>query len=87
MRKTYGLSQELSCPFCGGQATGKNAEGLPACRHHTKESLALKCLCKEWLDVKESKHGPFFLCMNCGPISYAKGLEINNLPLPRVDEV
>lgn len=81
MRKVYGQSQELQCPFCGSRATAKNEQGLPVCHRHTKNEVNLKCVCGEYLDVKESKYGPFFTCMNCGAVSYKKGLEINDLPM------
>lgn len=85
--KTYGKSREASCTFCGSCATTKNAQGLPVCRHHTKDEINLKCACGDYLDVKESKYGTFFLCFRCGPISWSKGLELNNLPLRSIDDV
>lgn len=87
MRKVYGQSQELQCPFCGGRATAKNGQGLPVCHRHTKDEINLRCVCGEWLDVRESKYGTFFTCMHCGPVSYRKGLEANDLPLKSVDEL
>lgn len=76
-RKTYGESGNQSCIFCGGQATVKNGRGLPVCRHHVRDERDLKCACGGWLDVKDSKYGTFFLCIHCGPVSYKKGLEMN----------
>lgn len=86
-RRVYGQSQKLICPFCGNLATAKNEQGLPVCRHHAKNELNLKCVCGDWLDVREGKYGTFFLCINCGPVSYSKGLESNNLPLPRLEDL
>lgn len=86
-RKVYGESGNLVCPFCGQVATTKNEQGLPVCRHHTSDEIDLKCVCGGWLDIKESKYGTFFVCMECGPVSYKRGLEINNLPLPRVEDL
>jgi len=37
----------------------------------------LKCVCGEWLDIKKGKYGPYFHCLNCGNVSFKKGLEIN----------
>lgn len=87
MRKIYGQSQELNCPFCGGRATAKNSQGLPVCHRHTKSELNLKCVCGEWLDVREGKYGTFFTCLRCGPVSYKRGLEVNDLPLKSVEDL
>jgi len=86
-RKVYGESGGQVCPFCGGQTTTKNAQGLPVCRHHVSDEINLKCACGDWLDVKESKYGTFFICFRCGPVSYRKGLEMNNLPLSGIDDL
>lgn len=86
-RKVYGQSQEVNCPFCGGSATSKNEQGLPVCRNHTKAEINLKCVCGEYLDVKESKYGTFFLCMNCGSVSAKKAFEINDLPLRSFEDI
>jgi len=37
----------------------------------------MKCVCGEWLDIKKGKFGPYFSCMNCGNISWRKGIEMN----------
>jgi hypothetical protein len=87
MRKVYGQSQEILCPFCGTQATTKNAQGLPVCHRHTDKEINLKCVCGGWLDVKESKFGTFFLCMDCGPVSYKKCFEINDLPIKSYEDL
>lgn len=87
MRKVYGESQEVVCPFCGGQATAKNAQGIPVCHRHTSNEINLKCACGEWLDVKEGKYGTFFLCLRCGPVSPKKAFEINDLPLKSFEEL
>jgi len=80
-RKVYGQSQELLCPFCGERATVKNEQGLPTCTHHRHKEMNLKCVCGSWLDIKESKYGTFFVCMECGPVSWKKAWEINDLPI------
>jgi len=86
-KKVYGESGRTICPFCGADATTKNPQGLPVCRHHTRDEINLKCACGEWLDIKESKYGTFFLCMRCGPVSYKRGLEMNNLPLGNAEDL
>lgn len=86
-KKVYGQSQQLQCPFCGGQATVKSEQGLPVCHRHTKLEINLKCACGDWLDVKEGKYGTFYLCMKCGPISPKKMFEINDLPLKSYEDV
>lgn len=76
--KRYGQSLVNRCPFCQRQATTENYQGVPTCLEHKKEELLdLKCACGEYLDIKKGKYGAFFLCMNCGPVSFAKGLEMN----------
>ena len=87
MRKVYVQSARIVCPFCGKHATGKNPDGLLVCRHHKNDTIQLQCACGKPLDVRESKYGTYFLCENCGPINYRKGLGINGLPLPSVDEL
>ena len=37
----------------------------------------LKCICGEWLDIKNGKYGPYFFCMQCGNISFSKAIEVN----------
>lgn len=76
--KRYGQSKINRCPFCEKQSTTENIQGIPTCSVHKKEELLdFKCVCGEWLDIKKGKYGAFFLCMNCGPISLSKALEIN----------
>ncbi len=74
----YGQSRVDSCPYCGGQATAENEFGVPTCRHHVKADMpSLKCFCGDWLDVAKGKWGPYFRCMQCGNLSWSKGLEAN----------
>ena len=81
-KKIYGASQKTSCPFCGDTATTTNFQKIPVCLAHKHEELNdLKCACGDWLDIKFGKFGPFFVCMNCGPISFSKGLDLNGYPL------
>ncbi|MBU0472455.1 MAG: hypothetical protein KKF89_03820 [Nanoarchaeota archaeon] len=74
------------CVFCSRQAITKNEQKLPTCNIHKKETLPdMKCVCGEYLMIKESKYGPFFICMNCGPVSIRKALSINPIK-PKVQE-
>lgn len=87
LRKVYGQSKETLCPFCGNHATVKNNQGLPTCTHHVKKEVNLKCSCGGWLDVKESKFGTFFVCGECGPVSWKKAWEINDMPIKSFEEL
>jgi hypothetical protein len=42
----------------------------------------VKCACGSWTELREGKWGPFFLCRSCGPISFAKGLEMFKMMKP-----
>lgn len=76
--KQYGKSQINECPFCGKQVVVKNDQGIPVCKEHKDKKLKnLKCACGEWLDIKQGKWGPYFVCINCGNISFKKGVNIN----------
>ena len=87
-KKVYGQSRANICPFCGDTATTTNDQGVPVCLAHKKEELLdLKCICGEWLDLKQGKYGPFFTCMTCGAVNFQKGLELNGYPLQSVDSL
>lgn len=93
MRKSYGQSKIATCPFCGKNALSKNKEGIPVCIDHKTETLPdLKCICGEYLDLRFSKFGPFFTCMNCGTVSFAKAMDMNppikpkNKVIPKEDK-
>lgn len=77
MRKVYGQSRIERCPFCGAQALSVTKQGVPVCRNHVDRVLELKCVCGEWLELKTSKWGPFFLCVNCGTVTFRKAMEMN----------
>jgi hypothetical protein len=67
-----------TCVFCGQVATKKNSQKFAVCKsHENKEFPDMKCACGGYLDVKESKYGAFFICMDCGPVSVAKAMSIN----------
>ncbi len=73
--KSYGESKIASCPFCARGAYSKNSQGIPVCSDHTSNTIEnVKCACGAWLDLREGKWGPFFLCSNCGPINFTKAL-------------
>ncbi len=79
-RKVYGQSQSNNCMFCGSAATTKNEQKVPVCRAHKDSWLNdFKCICGDYLDIRESKFGIFFTCMNCGSVSLSKALEINQI--------
>lgn len=78
MRKIYGQSQNTTCVFCDKLATKKNKQGFTTCINHVNSIMPdKKCICGEWLDIKESKWGAFYVCSNCGPISLNKANEMN----------
>jgi hypothetical protein len=69
----YGSARTSSCFFCEKPTTTESEEGMPACSDHSKEKLPDKrCACGSSLDIKKSKFGAFFVCMNCGPVSLSK---------------
>ena len=81
-KKVYGNSKQLNCPFCARIATHKSKQGLDVCRLHIKETLEeIKCVCGGWLESKVGKFGPYFNCLNCGNISYSKGMEIKSMTM------
>src|SRR3989344_1739846 len=76
--KVYGQSKTVSCPFCGRTTLMNNDQGVPVCKEHKNELIEdVRCACGEWMDIRKGKWGPFFLCMNCGPVNFRKGLELN----------
>ena len=76
--KVYGQSQNRSCPFCGKSALAMNCQNVPVCSAHKESELVdLKCICGGWLDLLSGKWGPYFHCLNCGNVTFRKGLEIN----------
>ncbi|MCF7866789.1 hypothetical protein K9L67_03550 [Candidatus Woesearchaeota archaeon] len=84
-KKIYGQSKTEECPFCGKIPTTSNEQKIPTCQDHKDVLLEdLKCACNDWLDLKESKYGPFFVCMNCGPVSFKKALDLNGYPLKSI---
>jgi hypothetical protein len=76
--KRYGESRVSACPFCGASAYAKNKQGIPVCADHKNETMQdMKCACGKWLDMREGKFGPFFVCEKCGIVSMQKAREIN----------
>jgi len=78
MRKEYGNYREDDCPFCGKRALTMNQQGVPTCKEHSNRYLEIKCVCGEWLDVRKGKFGAYFQCMNCGNISFKKGMSMGS---------
>lgn len=74
--KRYGQSRKNICPFCGSDAVIDNPQRIPVCLKHKQESLDIKCICGSWLDIRTGKFGPYFNCINCGNISFSKGLSM-----------
>ena len=78
-KKVYGQNRMERCPICGDNALAKNKQGIPVCNDHKGFEIDLKCSCGSWLDPKEGKWGTFFVCINCGAISWQKAMEMNDL--------
>ena len=77
-KKVYGQGQTAQCPFCGDSAYEMNEQNVPVCKAHKQHQMpGLKCVCGGWLDHRKSKYGVFFTCMDCGPVSFKKMLEVN----------
>lgn len=76
--KKYGHYRQENCPFCGKPGVAKSIQGVPVCAAHIKIELKdMKCLCGDYLDLREGKWGPYFNCMNCGNVNFKKALENN----------
>ena len=76
--KRYGEYRREECPFCGKQSITKNPQGVPVCLKHKERLLdGLKCVCGEWLDLRQGKWGPYFFCNKCGNINFKRALELN----------
>jgi hypothetical protein len=79
-RKEYGKSKIEKCPFCNLQSIYTNKQGFAVCKDH-KDSILndMKCVCGDYLDLRKSKYGMFFTCMNCGAMSQTKVFSINEV--------
>ena len=78
--KVYGQSKNSGCIFCGKQSIRMNAQGIPVCVAHKDSVLNdFKCACGCWLDQREGKWGPYWLCQDCGIVSIRKALEFNEI--------
>ena len=78
-KKVYGDYKTEQCPICGDRALAKNKQGIPVCADHKNFDIELQCSCGSWLDPKEGKWGTFFVCINCGAISWQKAMSMNGL--------
>ena len=79
-KKVYGSYQIAKCVFCGKTSTIRNKQGIEVCKEHkNNEFQSIKCSCGSWLDLRAGKFGAYFNCMNCGNISFRKGLEIKEM--------
>lgn len=78
----------VQCIVCGSVAVTKNKQKLDMCQKHKEIELNdLKCACGDYLDAMHGKYGPFFRCMQCGPINLKKAMDINDLPLKTINEL
>ncbi len=78
-KKVYGQSKDEECIFCGKTALCENKQGIPTCSEHKNDLLEdKKCVCGEYMEIKRSKWGPFFLCPTCGPKSLKKAEEMES---------
>ena len=82
--KRYGQSRIDKCPFCDEDSTQVctmvNSQGFPVCPKHKNSEVDvddLKCVCGNDLELLTGKFGPFFKCLECGPINMKKILEFN----------
>ena len=76
--KRYGEAMVAACPFCGAQAYSKNKDDIPVCASHKNTSFGtMKCMCGKFLDLREGKWGPFFVCEKCGTVNLRKAMEMN----------
>tara|TARA_Y100000310_G_scaffold259945_1_gene268790 strand:+ start:297 stop:668 length:372 start_codon:yes stop_codon:yes gene_type:complete len=76
--KKYGQSKVNHCPFCGKLSITQSKQGIPVCTNHKEATLNdCKCMCGDYLDLRQGKFGPYFTCMNCGNLNFNKGLELN----------
>ena len=75
--KRYGQSKQHTCPFCGKTATAQTSQGVPVCIvHRSTQMPEVKCLCGKWLELCSGKWGPYFRCINCGNVSWTRGMEM-----------
>ncbi len=75
--KKYGCSQSKSCPFCNRNATSKNEQKIPVCEKHRATKFPdVRCSCKSFLDLRDGKWGPYFVCMKCGNKNLQNVLEL-----------
>lgn len=85
--KKYGASKRTNCPFCDKPATTHNAQEVPVCRSHKERELEdIKCACGAYLALEIGTYGPYFSCVNCGNLSFRKGLEMRR-PTVKKQEV
>lgn len=82
--KRFDGGRQDTCPFCGKNATVTTGEGLLVCSDHRNDSLPfIRCTCGEILEQRAGKFGPYFNCFSCGNISFAKGMELKAMQVPK----
>lgn len=86
-KKIYGSYRVDRCPFCGKQATTKSKQGVPVCINHKENNLPdLKCICGDYLDLREGKYGCYFTCFRCGNVSWSKAQSYNSEVFSRLEK-
>lgn len=78
-KKVYGASRMEKCPLCGDAAVARNPQGIPVCNDHRTYTIELRCACGKPLEPKDGKWGTFFVCIDCGAISWHKAMAMNDL--------
>lgn len=83
----YGSTDISRCPLCGKSALAKTKAGISVCKEHTTfEFPELKCTCKEAMQLKEGRYGPFCICSRCGIMNLRKALEVNSVNLTQFNQ-
>ncbi len=81
-KKQYGNYKVIRCPFCQGQATQKNEQGIEVCPKHVKSKFEeIKCTCGSWLEQRVGKFGAYFNCINCGNFNFQKAMQIKDITM------
>ena len=82
--KIYGESKTSQCPFCSKPAMAISCQKVPVCKNHVDAKLPdIRCACGSWLEMKEGKWGPFFVCLRCGPVSFKKAIGMLGFMKPK----
>ena len=78
--KQYGKSKVETCPFCEEDAFTLNSQRISVCDDHKNALLGdMKCVCGQYVELKQGRYGTYFNCLNCGNINSRKVFEINEV--------